>query len=108
MTIHGRTQAQGFGGSVNLDGIRAVVEAVERIPVIGNGDIRTIHDAARMLTDTGCAAVAVGRGALLNPQDTWPSIPARTSICGRAASDGQSDRPLRPHPQVRRRPIRWD
>ncbi len=67
MTIHGRTQAQGFGGSVNLDGIRAVVEAVERIPVIGNGDIRTSRDAARMLTGTGCAAVAVGRGALLNP-----------------------------------------
>jgi nifR3 family TIM-barrel protein len=66
VTVHGRTRAQGFGGSVRLDGIRAVVEAVERIPVIGNGDIRTIPDAERMLA-TGCAGIAIGRGALLNP-----------------------------------------
>ncbi len=65
--IHGRTRAQGFKGAVNLDGIRAVVEAVERIPVIGNGDVRTVGDAARMLAVTGCAGIAVGRGALLNP-----------------------------------------
>jgi nifR3 family TIM-barrel protein len=67
VTIHGRTRAQGFTGGVNLDGIRAVVEAVERIPVIGNGDVRTVADAERMLTATGCAGIAVGRGALLNP-----------------------------------------
>src|SRR5262249_18702291 len=60
-------RAQGFGGKVNLDGIRAVVEAVERIPVIGNGDVRTLADAEQMLTLTGCAGIAVGRGALLNP-----------------------------------------
>ena len=67
VTIHGRTRAQGFGGRVNLDGIRAVVEAVERMPIIGNGDVRTFADAERMLTYTGCAALAIGRGALLNP-----------------------------------------
>ena len=67
VTIHGRTRAQGFGGLVNLDAIRAVTEAVERIPVIGNGDIRTFADAERMFAATGCAAIAVGRGALLNP-----------------------------------------
>ena len=67
VTIHGRTRAQGFGGSVKLDGIRAVVDSVEHIPVIGNGDIRNVHDAARMLTETGCAGIAIGRGALLNP-----------------------------------------
>jgi nifR3 family TIM-barrel protein len=67
VTIHGRTRAQGFGGRVNLDGIRAVADAVERIPVIGNGDVRTPADAARMLTATGCSGVAIGRGALLNP-----------------------------------------
>lgn len=67
ITIHGRTRAQGFGGSVNLDGIRTVVEAVERIPIIGNGDIRTLADAERMLETTGCAGIAIGRGALLNP-----------------------------------------
>ena len=65
--IHGRTRAQGFGGSVNLEGIRAVVRAVERIPVIGNGDVRTLADAERMLSFTGCAGIAIGRGALLNP-----------------------------------------
>jgi nifR3 family TIM-barrel protein len=67
VTIHGRTRAQGFGGSVNLDGIRAVVEATERIPVIGNGDVRTIADALHMMEVTACAGVAIGRGALLNP-----------------------------------------
>jgi nifR3 family TIM-barrel protein len=65
--IHGRTREQGFGGSVNLDGIRAVVEAVEHLPIIGNGDIRTVHDAERMLRETGCSGLAIGRGALLNP-----------------------------------------
>lgn len=65
--IHGRTRAQGFAGAVNLDGIRRVVEAVERIPVVGNGDVLTIEDAIRMRALTGCAAVSIGRGALLNP-----------------------------------------
>jgi tRNA-dihydrouridine synthase B len=67
VTVHGRTRQQGFGGSVKLDGIRAVVEAVRSIPVVGNGDVRTLADAARMFRETGCAAIAVGRGALLNP-----------------------------------------
>jgi tRNA-dihydrouridine synthase B len=65
--IHGRTRAQGFHGTVNLKGIRAVVDAVERIPVIGNGDVRGIADAERMFTLTGCAGISIGRGALLNP-----------------------------------------
>jgi nifR3 family TIM-barrel protein len=65
--IHGRTRQQGFSGSVNLDGIRAVAEAVQKIPVIGNGDVRTIADAQRMRETTGCAGVSIGRGALLNP-----------------------------------------
>lgn len=65
--IHGRTRAQGFSGSVNRDGIRAVVKAVERIPIVGNGDIITLTDAERMFQETGCAAIAIGRGALLNP-----------------------------------------
>jgi nifR3 family TIM-barrel protein len=67
VTIHGRTRAQGFSGKVDLEGIRRVVEAVERIPVIGNGDVRTIADAERMLKLTGCAGIAIGRGALANP-----------------------------------------
>jgi nifR3 family TIM-barrel protein len=65
--IHGRTREQGFHGSVNRAGIRAVVEAVERIPVVGNGDIRTLDDAEATLRETGCAAISIGRGALGNP-----------------------------------------
>lgn len=67
VTIHGRTREQGFGGTVNHEGIARVVEAVERIPVVGNGDIRTLADAAHMFAVTGCHAIALGRGALLNP-----------------------------------------
>jgi nifR3 family TIM-barrel protein len=67
LTVHGRTRDQGFTGHVKLAGIRAVVEAVERIPVLGNGDVRTQADAARMLAETGCTGIAIGRGALLNP-----------------------------------------
>ena len=47
--VHGRTRAQGFDGSVNLDGIRRVVEAVKNIPVIGNGDVTTPEAAAHMI-----------------------------------------------------------
>lgn len=67
VAIHGRTREQGFSGTVNRDGIRQVVEAVESIPVIANGDIRSIPDAALMFAETGCRAVSVGRGALANP-----------------------------------------
>lgn len=67
ITIHGRTRAQGFHGSVDLDGIRAVVDAVDSIPVIGNGDVRTVEDALQMRRVTGCDAVAIGRGAMLDP-----------------------------------------
>lgn len=67
VTVHGRTRAQGFHGGVDLDGIAQVVAAVERIPVIGNGDIRCPNDAHHMRRVTGCPAVAIGRGALLDP-----------------------------------------
>jgi tRNA-dihydrouridine synthase B len=65
--VHGRTRAQGFGGKVNLAGIRAVVEAVKRIPVIGNGDVTTPEAAKHMIDETGCAGVSIGRGAFYNP-----------------------------------------
>jgi len=65
--IHGRTRAQGFGGRVNLAGIRAVVAAVRSIPVIGNGDVTTPEAARRMLDETGCAGVSIGRGAFYDP-----------------------------------------
>ncbi|MEZ5274755.1 MAG: tRNA dihydrouridine synthase DusB [Opitutaceae bacterium] len=65
--VHGRTRAQGFSGRVDLKGIAAVVRAVTRIPVIGNGDVTTPQGAARMLEETGCAGVSIGRGAFYNP-----------------------------------------
>jgi nifR3 family TIM-barrel protein len=67
VAIHGRTREQGFRGVINACGIRLVVELVERIPVIGNGDVRCVADAARMLETTGCHGVSIGRGALANP-----------------------------------------
>jgi nifR3 family TIM-barrel protein len=65
--VHGRTREQGFGGTVNLTGIRKVVEAVKTIPVIGNGDIITPQAAKKMLDETGCAGVSIGRGAFYDP-----------------------------------------
>ncbi len=65
--VHGRTRQQGFGGMVNLAGIRAVVQAVQHIPVIGNGDVITPQAAKKMLDETGCAGVSIGRGAFYNP-----------------------------------------
>jgi nifR3 family TIM-barrel protein len=65
--VHGRTREQGFGGSVNLAGIRAVVQAAQRIPVIGNGDVTSPQAARMMLAETGCAGVSIGRGAFYNP-----------------------------------------
>ena len=67
ITIHGRTRAQGFHGSVDHEGIRKVVEAVREIPVVGNGDVRSVEDAFAMRRETGCHAVAIGRGAMLDP-----------------------------------------
>jgi tRNA-dihydrouridine synthase B len=65
--VHGRTREQGFGGGVNLRGIRAVVQAVKSLPVIGNGDVTTPEAAEKMLTETGCAGVSIGRGAFYDP-----------------------------------------
>jgi tRNA-dihydrouridine synthase B len=67
LMVHGRTRQQGFEGSVNLAGIRRVVEAVSRIPVFGNGDITSPLAARTMLEATGCAGVSIGRGAFYNP-----------------------------------------
>src|SRR6187399_2918632 len=72
--VHGRTREQGFGGTVNLAGIRKVVEAVKAVPVIGNGDIITPQAAKKMFDATGCAGVSIGRGAFYNP---WIFLHAR-------------------------------
>jgi tRNA-dihydrouridine synthase B len=65
--VHGRTREQGFGGTVKLQGIRAVVKAARTISVIGNGDVTTPQAAKMMFDETGCAGVSIGRGAFYNP-----------------------------------------
>ncbi len=66
ITVHGRTRRQMYQGLSNHEAIRAVKE-VAKVPVIGNGDIRSGADAKRMFEDTGCDGVMVARGALGNP-----------------------------------------
>jgi tRNA-dihydrouridine synthase B len=67
VTVHGRTTEDRFKGTVDLDGIRMVVDAVEHIPIIGNGDVTQPEDALRMLEHTGCAGVMIGRGSFSAP-----------------------------------------
>ena len=83
ITVHGRTREQGFQGEVNRAVLRETVQAARRMPVIANGDIRTINDAQLMFADTGCSAVAIGRGAMLDPwifrrlQESEKGLPSR-------------------------------
>ena len=67
LTVHGRTRAGAFGGSVDLAGIRAVVESARSMPVFGNGDICDVQTAQNMFDQTGCAGVVIGRAAIANP-----------------------------------------
>lgn len=82
VTVHGRTTEQKFSGVVSHDGISQVVEAVGnygrgagvRVPVIGNGDVRTPEECREMIARTGCDGVMIGRGALAAPwlfRDCW-------------------------------------
>ncbi len=64
--VHPRTRSQGYSGKADWNIIKQVKEAVS-IPVIGNGDIKTPEDAKRMIEETNCDAVMIGRGVLGNP-----------------------------------------
>lgn len=66
LILHPRTRKQGFSGHSNWEQIKQLKQAVS-IPVIGSGDIYTAQDALRMLAETGCDAVMIGRGGYGNP-----------------------------------------
>jgi tRNA-dihydrouridine synthase B len=66
LAVHARTRVQGYGGQADWDAIAQIKQAVS-IPVIGNGDVRTVADIERLQTHTGCDAVMIGRAAIGNP-----------------------------------------
>jgi nifR3 family TIM-barrel protein len=66
VTLHARFAKQGFEGEADWDLIRRMREAVT-VPLVGNGDVRTAEDARRMIEETGCDGVMVGRAAVSNP-----------------------------------------
>jgi nifR3 family TIM-barrel protein len=79
VAVHGRTKTQGYGGEADWEAIAEIKQAVS-IPVIGNGDIRTVADIQRMKSITGCDGVMIGRAAIGNPwifsgQDRWQVSP---------------------------------
>jgi len=79
ISVHGRTRACGYGGSVDYDAIAAVVAAV-RIPVLANGDITTPEQASAVITRTAAAGVMIGRGAHGRP---WLPGQIRAALSGR-------------------------
>ena len=96
ITVHGRTRAQGFSGTVRLAPIAEVRAALpRRIPVVGNGDVDSLADYLDMKRETGCDAVMIGRAARGNP---WLFRAAR------AADEGQ---PIPDPPTVGERRSVW-
>jgi len=66
IAVHGRTKAQGYSGQADWDAIGEIKQAVS-IPVIGNGDVRTVADIERLKTHTACDGIMIGRAAVGNP-----------------------------------------
>jgi len=66
LTLHPRTKVDGYGPPARWDLISRAKKLL-KIPVVGNGDILTVNDALQMLKDTGCDALMIGRGSVINP-----------------------------------------
>ncbi len=66
ITVHARTRRQEYSGISNWSTI-AEIKKISRIPIIGNGDVKSLSDAARLINQTGCDAVMIGRAAIGNP-----------------------------------------
>lgn len=66
LTLHPRTKVEGYGPPARWDLI-AEAKTILKIPVVGNGDILTVEDAVRMVSLTGCDALMIGRGSIINP-----------------------------------------
>jgi len=82
ITVHGRTASDGFSGRADWQIIAAVKKAVH-LPVIGNGDVKTHADGLRMLTETGCDGVMIGRAALGAPWIFTATAPENPSLAYR-------------------------
>jgi len=83
LTLHARFAKQGFEGEADWKLIEALREAVQ-VPLIGNGDVKKPEDALRMLRETGCDGVMVGRAAISNP---WVLRDIRNAMVGEAPGD---------------------
>ena len=81
LVLHARSRAQMYSGRADWNAIRRLRKKVS-VPVIGNGDIRTAEDAVRMMEETGCDGVAIGRGAQGNP---WIFSEIRSLLSGKGA-----------------------
>lgn len=85
VALHARTAAQRYSGQADWSMISRLVDAVTTIPVLGNGDIFAAEDALKMVEQTGCAGVVVGRGCLGRP---WLFRDLQAAFAGEPIPDG--------------------
>ena len=90
LTLHARFAKQGFEGEANWDLIRDLRDVLQ-IPLVGNGDVKTPEDARRMIDETGCDGVMVGRAAISNP---WALARIQAGLTGQ---------PIPPEPTIQER-----